>query len=1265
MFHKNVQKSLSAVLLVLLAGLLLFPMSVIADSTGSETRSLTVDFELDQCAVEAWFYNDAGVPESKIPLEKGVKLNIPYGKRNVEVKVIPSPGYVVESFYKVNPDGSLDGPWTKWSTDQFNTDVTLQIKCKQKTFSVEFVAEENQPVISYYFASEVAGKYTNLSFTYKVDTIVIDPVVKTSGGYTFKGWEMVYEENGILIAKPLSKNSEGDWILPADVMIQDQWQADGKIYLRPVFSPNEYPVWWYDYEITVPGDYDAKELLASPYQTIAPMGSDVDGAVNTDIYPGYIFDKYISYPVDVDESEGGSAKVNKIYRYFNPIYYQLNYEYANGTLILPEGSTEAKEHIYNQDTLLPAVSRVGYAFMGWEVLVNGEVVDTIPVSDAMKLSARKEAYALGNDGEALTLRAIWEANKYGVEYDLGGADPAENAFLPTQYAYDSALKIPSPVRRGYEFLGWSVNGSSELISDLTLTAESYLDTVQLVAVWKAMEFEVVLDSNGGTPEGGLTLPDKVTYDAPLSINGVVLPKRSQYKFLGFYYGDACYIHADGTSACEQWDLVSEDGSSVIVLKAKWELLPAIEVDLGSYQIDYKNEKFQFPTGSYRVTLEGVTVEFTVDADGMGAKKIPEEFFGKTVTLTVCTFDDTLYSDYHGTLVIAARPEAPTRENNVIDQVFSTNTTIQVLFKEGIDSSLYETALYLDGKSVVAWGDTLVFDGLKEGTSYVVLVRVKATDTAPCSLSTQFERDTDSKGFKESLRKELDALIQPGDGEMVNSLISQAKNAIEELTHSPTFYEDARKIVEDAAAAVQFARRQDQRITDLRSYHDALLDTKAYSQANQALIRSILEDAERKLRTATDDAAVQAIYESAYQEMARIRITYLRNEEVFITSENGLPKDYTFTLVRHPDFTTQADQVNSAIAAGKVLGFGGNSPADLIRLLKTQDVMAAYTMSLSGTEYSGVFKVTLHLPAELRGVNGLRVAYFDKATGTLEVLETEVEGDYLVFYAERISDFVILGDPVLNLLVPMIALFIVVLCQILAIALILKGRSDSKKAVRHYSFALPMALTVQFLPKHGEWIVLILGALVILLQIVLTVLLLKSELIHKKRLTRGAYRPVEEPAEPVMADAEELYEAPAVEDAVYGETAPEAESFAEDSEPFYYASVNTETEFEEERGEEEPVFYSMDPDTGELYEDPYGNYVETPVLSEESEDAFLEASVREEMPEEDDGVYTVSEDAEPVFFAFDDEDVVYGDPAEPPYEDDAVSDEPEKTEFDIG
>ena len=1269
MFKKYIKKLVPAVLLTLTVALLLGFVAVSVSSANAETKNLTVYYDAS-CSV---VLTVNGEEQSKVAA--GAIIEIPYPNDGVSVSVKPNSGYDIDAIYEVVGDveTKLDIATVnrKWSTEFFNRDVTLKIVCKPKTYKIEFLPESGETELSYEFFSSSMPT----SYTYKGSPVTIGPVRKNSGikdseGYDFKGWEVVHKESDgtIKTIGSWSLDSEQNCEIGSDITVFDEWQESGVIYLRPCFEPKNYPVWRYDYVIANP-DNSANPGWKlwlnekNPSTWEAPMASEItgiwaDGEVSP--YPGYKFFGYTTHRVTMDEN---NEKKNVVYRYFLPIEYELIYDNNGGELTDPE-AVFSKKHVFDQPTQLPLLKREGYTFVGWSVLVNGTEVQKIETLENLCLGERNEIYAIGNSSERITLRAIWKSNEYDVTYDHGGADPSQNTFLPTKYTYDSALQIPVPVRRGYEFLGWSVNGSDTLITDLTLAAETYSDTVHLRAAWKALELEVKLDSNGGLPAGGSMLPGKVVYDSPLNTDGIALPTRSQYKFLGFFYGDDQYIKADGSSACEKWDLVSEDGSSVIVLKAEWDLLPVTEVDPDSYQIDYKNEKFQFPQGSYKLTFGDITVEFTVDADGMGAKKIPEEFFGETVNLTVFTPDDTLYSDCCGelTVTVAPRPEAPTRENNVIDQVFPTNTTIQVFFKEGIDSSLYETALYLDGKSVVAWGDTLIFDGLKEGTSYVVLVRTKATDTAPCSLATQFDRETDSKGFKESLRKELDSLIQPGDGEMVNDLISQAKNAIDELKHSPTFYEDARKIVEDAAKTIKFARRQDQRITDLRSYRDTLLSTKAYSQSNQALIEQIFADAEQEIRLATDDATVQSVYEAAYKGMSEVKITYLRNDDVFITVENGLPKDYSITLVRHPDFTTQAEQVDSAIVAGKVFGFGGDSPADLIHLLKTQDVMAAYTMSLSGTDHSGVFKVTLHLPAELRGVSGLRVAYFDKTTGTLEVLCTETEGDYLVFYSERISDFVILGDPVLNLLIPMIALFIVVICQLIAIALILKGRADSKKAVRHYSFVLPVALTIQFLPKHGEWIVLILGALVILLQIVLTVLLLKSEVIHKKRLKRGAYKPLEEPSVPVMASAETLYEEPAAEDVICDQ-APETEASGEEDSPFYYASVNTETEFEEHESPyyEEASTYSLDTTTGELYEDPYGEYTEEALTLDETEPEHTEAS----SVENENGMYVVSEDQEPPFFAFDDEDVVYGDPAEPPYEDDAVTDEPEERIFDIG
>jgi hypothetical protein len=190
-------------------------------------------------------------------------------------------------------------------------------------------------------------------------------------------------------------------------------------------------------------------------------------------------------------------------------------------------------------------------------------------------------------------------------------------------------------------------------------------------------------------------------------------------------------------------------------------------------------------------------------------------------------------------------------------------------------------------------------------------------------------------------------------------------------------------------------------------------------------------------------------------------------------------------------------------------------------------------------------------------------------------------------------------------------------------------------------------------------VLILGALVILLQIVLTILLLKSDVIHKSRLKRGAYRRPEEEA-PAMADnAEDAYANVSAYEAEELSAEDAAQDEGEDA--FYYASVNTENEFSEENAEDayfEATTYSLDETTGELYEDPTGEYTE--------ELFYAEASM--ETPAFDtaeDGAYVALEEegnAEPVFL-FDDDDVVYGDPAEPPYEDDAVQGDPEENPSD--
>ena len=120
------------------------------------------------------------------------------------------------------------------------------------------------------------------------------------------------------------------------------------------------------------------------------------------------------------------------------------------------------------------------------------------------------------------------------------------------------------------------------------------------------------------------------------------------------------------------------------------------------------------------------------------------------------------------------------------------------------------------------------------------------------------------------------------------------------------------------------------------------------------------------------------------------------------------------------------------------------------------------------------------------------------------METTRKGNTLIFKAKYIADFVILADPTIDLTPVIIALSAILFFQLLAIAFVLIARAKAKKSVLHASVALPMFLTVHFLPvANAELIVLALGAAVLLAQIVLMWLLLSSGMIRFFKTKKNA------------------------------------------------------------------------------------------------------------------------------------------------------------------
>ena len=182
--------------------------------------------------------------------------------------------------------------------------------------------------------------------------------------------------------------------------------------------------------------------------------------------------------------------------------YRITFDTAGGTAVAPI------MQVYNTTvTASEATTKTGYTFKGWNPA-------TVPMKD-------------------ITVTAQWTANEYDISYE--GMEGAEYAgTLPTTHTYDTETAIPTPIKTGYTFVGWQVNGEGELKENLTLGATDYTDTITLTAVWTPNVYNVTLDTNGGTiREGnvteytygvGATLPTKVT--------------RSGYYFIGWYDNEA-------------------------------------------------------------------------------------------------------------------------------------------------------------------------------------------------------------------------------------------------------------------------------------------------------------------------------------------------------------------------------------------------------------------------------------------------------------------------------------------------------------------------------------------------------------------------------------------------------------------------------------------------------------------------------------------------------------------------------------------------------
>ena len=1146
---------------------------VAANAILAEDAPITLSFAFnpDECTVIL----ESSQLLEPVKMENGVAVEIPYGA-DVKVTVTPKMGYRLLDIKNTETGLSIKQPnLSVYQVGSFLSSLSGEILCETSVFDVVFEIDG----VLYEPVSGNMADLTGLKYHYmKPDQLTTLPAV-TRKGYEFKYWQVIKSNGEEIYTFP-----ENQTYIPAEIINQDMVNT-GKIYLHAVFAAIGQNVIRHDkaYDaekgvvINHLGTYDQGKLPMDSWASGLTLMGD-DGASDDPDNPYLNYKSYVGYKLYTVEGVYKSKRItipptdgvnpNTFERYYTPIVYTLVYEnLCDG--ILPENAPTT--YTYDAHTPILQPTRRGYTFAGWEVKVDGEIVDAQTNPD----------FVLGNQGvnnanyaakdEKIVLSAKWVPNTYNITYVWNVPDALIdsmnewNAALPKSFTFDQAdFLIPNPVRKGYTFTGWvlSYTNGGQIIdaenSGLTaadgkyqLDSTAHIEDITLTASWEVKTYTVNLEGNGATNAFTNAITG-VTYDAALIVpEGFVIPTKTGYTFVGYYSVDGSkkYINADGTSNCDVWDIDSENGT--VTLVAQWEInyynvviepiqkVPAgveitvVEVASGTRHA-YTDAPISLPyMTEFRVEIlmpDGFKIVVWNDAE-IGEVHSGNLFISDVIQLGAESI----------TLSAEARPAAP----NVgvgydIDVNITSEREIQVNFTTAEIAKLYEVAISQssDGSNLiwmqVANGETYyAFTDLNPGTTYFVFIRLRETDSSLSGIPTVKDKTTRYIAYVKEIETILKDMVSSTDGDCVKALVEQTIQDIYDLipedgTLPPNFY----LLVEEKVAAIEekiaFARLQDSKIAALQKHLADCMASGSFNRDNKALLNSLCANAVADISAATTVEGIESVYETAMAAMKAVPVTYLYDAsgKMQLTTLLGLGQDGSITLNSVEDIKALRRAISDAIAQGKITADTFITLEEAEALLRALDVVSAYSFYLVNVQpvAGDSFEFRMLIPEALAGRTGLQVAYYNAATGMVELLETTVEGNTLVFRAKQVADFVILADPTVDLTGVIIALGVIVLCQLIAIALVLSARSKAKNAVQHASVALPVFLTIYFQPANSELIALALGALALILQIVLMSLLISSGMIRVRKPQKPApvrQKPAQKPAQkPVAALPEE-------------------------------------------------------------------------------------------------------------------------------------------------
>ena len=183
----------------------------------------------------------------------------------------------------------------------------------------------------------------------------------------------------------------------------------------------------------------------------------------------------------------------------------------NITMDLNGGSGQEKV-VYtmtDEDFELPTPTRNGYEFVGW----TGEDITTPQTSVKIpKGSTGNKAYT-----------ANWQVIEYTITLDTNGGPVVS----PIKYTVEDLFTLPYILRPGYEFAGWTLDGSGMLPFTPLIIYPGTTGDLHYKAEWRLAEYTITMDLDGGSGQ------EKVVYTITDEEFELPTPTRNGYEFVGW------------------------------------------------------------------------------------------------------------------------------------------------------------------------------------------------------------------------------------------------------------------------------------------------------------------------------------------------------------------------------------------------------------------------------------------------------------------------------------------------------------------------------------------------------------------------------------------------------------------------------------------------------------------------------------------------------------------------------------------------------------